>query len=187
VHLDRVFTCLKIIIMIKPYFDSPNDFISPSRWSSNGMKARKKPASLNFERYAAEGNRFIKEVAQELGTDRSRAARITRAILHAIRDRLPANEAIEFAQGLPMALKGIFIDRYDISKTPIRIRDKRVFVEFIRRKAGQTAAIDFPGSKSVVTALHAFFSVLERNMSYGQVHQLKQLLNSELVDLIEDY
>jgi uncharacterized protein (DUF2267 family) len=172
---------------MKSYSYSPNSFVSLSRWNLNSTINKNRHASLNFERYAAEGNRFIKEVARELDTDRSRAARITRAILHAIRDRLPANEAIEFAQGLPMALKGVFIDRYDISKTPIRIRDKRVFVEFIRRKAGPTVSIDFPGPKSVVSALQGFFSVLERNMSYGQVHQLKQLLNRELVDLIENY
>jgi uncharacterized protein (DUF2267 family) len=143
--------------------------------------------SMNFERYAAEGNRFVNEVAQELGTDRNRAARITRVILHAIRDRLPADDAIEFAQGLPIALKGIYLDRYDISKTPIRIRDKRVFIEFIRRKAGGTASIDFPNARSVIRAFQAVFVVLEYNMNYGQTDQIKKLLNRELVDLLEDH
>lgn len=155
-------------------------------WKRNGSHINK-PKSMNFERYAAEGNRFINEVARELGTDRAQAARITRAVLHAIRDRLPPDDAIEFAQGLPMVLKGIYIDRYDISKTPLRIRDKRVFIEFIRRKAGLTAFIDFPGQQSVIRALQAVFYVLQRNMSYGQVEQIKQLLNRELVELIENY
>jgi uncharacterized protein (DUF2267 family) len=141
--------------------------------------------SMNFERYAAEGNRFVNEVANELQTDRAQAARITRAVLHAIRDRLPPGDAIEFAQGLPMVLKGVYFDRYDLSGKPLRIRDKHVFIEFVRRKAGTTMFVDFPGQRSVIQALQAVFYVLKRNMSYGQIHQLRQLLNRELLALME--
>ena len=143
------------------------------------------PKSMNFERYAAEGNRFIKDVARELGTDRDHAARVTRAVLHAIRDRLPPNDAIEFAQGLPMILNGIYLDQYDISQSPLRIRDKRVFIAFIRKKAGLTAFIDFPGSLSVIKALRAVFFVLEQTMSPGQIRHIKRLLNRELLELLE--
>lgn len=148
---------------------------------------RHKPRSMNFEEYAGEGNRIINKVAMDLGADRNSAARITRAVLHAVRDRLPADDAIQFAQGLPMALKGVFIDRYDVSRTPVVIRSRREFIEFVRSKAGVSAPADFPTPQSVVDALKSVFFVLERNMSYGQVRQIKKLLNIELVDLINGY
>ena len=45
---------------------------------------------MNFEKYVATGNAFIKEVAQELGNpdDKNRAMRVTRAVIHALRNRL---------------------------------------------------------------------------------------------------
>ena len=153
--------------------------------STNG--SRKKHKSLNFEEYASEGNRIINEVAQILRTDRNRAARILRSVLHAIRDRIPADDAIEFAQGLPMALKVVFIDGYDISSTPVRIRNREKVIDFIYGKEGTTSQIDFPNRKSVADALHGVFTVLELNMDFGQVQQIKNLMNNDLVDLIEGY
>jgi uncharacterized protein (DUF2267 family) len=142
---------------------------------------------MNFESYASEGNRFIKDVAYELGVDRNQALRVTRAVLHAIRDRMSPDDAIQFAQGLPMALKGIYIDQYDISRTPVIIRRGEKFLDFVRSKAGMSAPADFPTRQSVVNALQAVFRVLESIMDYGQVEQVKHILNLEIVELIEGY
>jgi uncharacterized protein (DUF2267 family) len=141
--------------------------------------------SMNFEAYAAEGNRFIKEVAYELGVDRNRAARITRSVLHAIRDRISPDDAIQFAQGLPMALKGIFIDQYDISITPIAIRNPNDFTDFIFSKDGKAAHSDFPTRDHVIDALKGVFNILEKNMEYGQVQQIKHMFNMEILELID--
>lgn len=165
------------------------NYAPPGRAYRRVIQRRKKksPRSVNFEEYAGEGNRFIKEVAYELGTDRDRAARITRAILHAVRDRLPPDDAVQFAQGLPMALKGIYFDQYDISKTPVIIRGRERFIDFVCSKDQFTAAYDFPNRQSVQEALRAVFFVLENNMDFGQVDQIKKLMNKEIVNMIEGY
>jgi uncharacterized protein (DUF2267 family) len=147
---------------------------------------RRKPRSLNFEAYAGEANHFINEVAIELGTDRDRAARVTRAVLHALRDRLPPDDAIEFAQGLPMALKAVFIDQYDLSKAPVVIRSPKKFLEYIYHKDGLAAPADFEDKEAIIDGLQAVFTVLQHHMSYGQVEQIKKMLNVEIVALIED-
>ena len=141
--------------------------------------------AMNFERYAAEGNHFINQVAAELDVDRNRASRITRAVLHALRDRIPPNDAVEFAQGLPMALKGIFFDRYDLSDVPVIIRHPDAFFDFICSKDGDSAYRDFPDRQAVEEALRAVFRVLERTMDYGQVKQVKHMMNREIVSLID--
>jgi uncharacterized protein (DUF2267 family) len=151
------------------------------------LERRKKIKSLNFEEYVAEGNRFIHEVAEELKTNRHHAARIVRAVLHAVRDRLPANDSIEFAQGLPMALKSVWLDQYDISKTPVIIRHKEEFLDYIYDKDEPTSFADFPDAGSIEEGLQAVFFVLENHMSAGQVRQLKNMLNKEIVELIDDY
>lgn len=166
----------------KNTIDTPS--LNRSPLNMQGRHSRHKPKPLNFEAYASQGNHFIYEVAKELGTNRDYAARITRAVLHAVRDRLPPDDAIQFAQGLPMALKGVFIDQYDISITPVLIRNRKKFIDFVRTKAGVSSRVDFPDPESVEEAMRAVFYVLERTMSYGQVHQVKNALNTELVDMI---
>lgn len=174
-------------------------YMYPSQWgdiNEYNYKATKSPdkrfyrvtnpmRSMNFERYAAEGNRFINEIAYELGVDRNRAARITRAVLHAIRDRIPPDDAIQFAQGLPMAIKGVFIDRYDMSITPVAIRHADDFINFIYNKNGSASYVDFPEKRHVIEALRGVFRVLERNMDYGQVEQIKHMFNTEIYEMID--
>lgn len=145
----------------------------------------KKSHSLNFQKYAVEGNRFINEVAAKLKCDRNTAARVTRAVLQAVRDRLPVDDAIEFAQGLPMALKGLFIDQYDVSRAPVLIRNSEDFINFVRLKNRFSAITDFHSPYDVIRALHAVFYVLERHMDLGQVQQIKGLLPKDIVHLIE--
>lgn len=138
---------------------------------------------MNFEEYASDGNRIINEVSHEIGCDRNSAARIFKAVLHAVRDRLPASDAIEFAQGLPMVLKGVFIDQYDMSSAPVVIRHVGDFIDFVRSK-NRAADIDFPDDRSSIHCIKAVFRVLERNMDPGQVEQIKYMINQEVRDLL---
>jgi uncharacterized protein (DUF2267 family) len=144
-----------------------------------------KPHSLNFNKYASDGNRFVNDVANKLNCDRSTAGRVTRAVLQAVRDRLPVDDAIEFAQGLPMALKGVFIDQYNISRTPVMIRHASDFINFVRLKNRFSAVADFHSPYDVIRAIHAVFFVLEKHMELGQVQQIKRVLPLEIVHLID--
>lgn len=150
-----------------------------------GNNRRNRTRSMNFEDYAAEANRFINEVAHEIGCDRNAAGRITRAVLHALRDRLPADDAVQFAQGLPMALRGVYFDQYDISKTPVLIRSVPAFLEYIRDKNRFSAIVDFPSPQDVVHGLQAVFRVLSRNMDWGQVEQVIHLLPKNIAHLVD--
>lgn len=154
-------------------------------WESPDEASRRKMRSMNFEDYAAEANRFINEVAGEIGCDRNTAARVTRAVLHAVRDRLPADDAVQFAQGLPMALRGVYFDQYDISRTPVLIRNVPAFLEYIREKDRFSAIADFPSPQDVVYSLQAVFRVLSRNMDWGQVSQVIRLLPKSIAQLID--
>ena len=140
--------------------------------------------TMNFEKYAAEGNHFINLVAGELGADRNTAARITRAVLHAVRDRIPADDAVQFAQGLPMAIKGVFFDQYDLSRVPVVIRHPRDFIAYVRYMDGGLWSSDMRNENDVEDAIAAVFRVLERTMDYGQVEQIKRTFNEELAYLL---
>lgn len=139
--------------------------------------------SLNFEKYASDANYFVHQVADELDIDRNSAARITRAVLHAVRDRIPPVDAVQFAQGLPMALKGVFFDQYDVSHVPVLLRHPGEFIDYVCYKDGRSAVRDFPYREFVEDAIAAVFRVLERNMDYGQVEQIKRMMNTEIAYL----
>jgi len=146
---------------------------------------RKRAGSAHFEKYAEEGNRFINEVANELGiNDRRQALRVTKAVLHAVRDRLPATDSIEFAQGLPLVLKGVYFDQYDISKTPVSIKSSEEFIDFIREKDRFGAINDFQSPREVVSCLRTVFRVLEHRLDRGQVEQIAAQLPKDIVRLI---
>lgn len=140
--------------------------------------------SLNFEKYAAEGNHFLNEVAHELDCDRNYAARVTRAVLHAVRDRIPPDDAVQFAQGLPMAIKAVYFDQYNLSQVPVVIRHPEDFIDFVRYKDGESGRRDFPDNTDVEDAIAAVFRVLERHMDYGQVEQIKRVFNDEMAYLL---
>ena len=142
---------------------------------------------MTLEHYAAQGNRLIHELSYELGCDKKKAFRVFRSVLHALRDRMPPDDAIEFSQGLPLIMKGVFMDQYDLSRTPVRIRRADDFLHFIYLKAGRAAPLDFPDKQSVKYALSAVFFVLENHMDFGQISRAKNLLNRELVDMIEEF
>lgn len=142
---------------------------------------------MNFEKYANEGNHFIYEVMEALNTTNGpKAGRITRAVLHAIRDRIPPIDAIQLGQQLPMAIKGIYFDQYSITGKPVVIRNKKRFLNFIKDHDGVSANRDFLSYEEVVDALQAVFLVLENHISPGQVHQLRNLLHREIIELIEE-
>lgn len=158
------------------------DYRRLPRPGQNGSTTKR--GSLNFDRFAAEGNRFINEVALELDVNRNSAARITRAVLHAVRDRLAPDDAVQFAQGLPMALKGVYFDQYDISDTPVIIRHADEFIDYVVGKNKLSADADFPNDEAVIEALRAVFRVLEAHMDEGQVREVKILVGKEIRNLL---
>jgi uncharacterized protein (DUF2267 family) len=167
------------------FIDSVNVDFLPGNLVTSRKRSRGK-RSPNFGKYVEGANRFVHEVAAELGiTDGHQALRITKAVLQAVRDRLQPDDAIQFAQGLPMMIKAIYFDQYDISKTPVLITDAEEFLGFVREKDRFGAIEDFRSPMDVVLAMQAVFHVLENNMDYGQVEQVKAELPAEIQALLD--
>ena len=158
------------------------------RYNKNNSHERDRGRKLHFEKFAEDAHHFVREVAIEMQSDNlQKALRITKAVLHALRDRLPADSAIEFGQGLPMLIKGIYFDQYDVSETPVIIRSQQGFIDFVREKNAQMADVDFLDPQDVIIALQSVFAVLENTLDYYQVKQVKQQLPKEIQHLIDVY
>ncbi|HOX40564.1 MAG TPA: DUF2267 domain-containing protein [bacterium] len=56
-----------------------------------------------------------------------------RVLLHAIRDRLPINEAIQLSSSFPLLIKGVYFDGWD-PKEKLEKLNKAEFIERLRRQ-----------------------------------------------------
>ncbi|EJL32998.1 hypothetical protein PMI01_02327 [Caulobacter sp. AP07] len=94
-----------------------------------------------FDTTVQETNAWLKAIASELGPcDRHQAYLGARATLHALRDRLTPDPAMNFAAQLPMLLRGMFTEGWRPSQTPTL--DRRLD-EFLAR-IEETLPPDFP-------------------------------------------
>ncbi len=121
---------------------------------------------------------WLDEIMKELGTDdRHRAYLALRGTLHALRDRLNADEAAQLAAQLPVLIRGIYYEGWDPSKTPVKIRHKEAFLERIAREFTQEPDLD---AEAVARAV---FKTLERHITPGEIEDIQRMLPKELREL----
>ena len=74
--------------------------------------------ALNFNKFAADGNEFIKLLARELGypKDLKRASRVLRSVLHAFRNQLTIEESVQLIAQFPMFLKAVYVQNWTLHK-----------------------------------------------------------------------
>ncbi len=149
---------------------------------------------MKFEKYVATGNAFIKEVAQELTgkpreeiteSDKERAARVTKTVLHALRNRLMPEEFLDLIAQLPMCIKAVAIDGWKIDKTPEKIKHVDEWVEEVWNEDGRVAPRDFGSREEAKEAIKAVLRVIKRHVSEGEIKDVEAELPEELKEFIE--
>lgn len=142
--------------------------------------------TFHFEKYASKGNEIVKQVAQALGdpdgTDR--AASILRSVLHALRNVMIPEEAVQFMGQLPLVLKGVFVDGWDLQQKK-KVRNMQDFLEEAREAAGNAAAKDFGNDQEATRTIKEVINVLRLHFSEGQVEHTKDVLPKHLQELFE--
>ena len=82
-----------------------------------------------LEKSEQETNLWLNEIGQRLDTlDRRKAFNALRATLHAVRDRVGADNAVHLAAQLPLLIRGLFFENWRPSETPTREREKATFL-----------------------------------------------------------
>jgi uncharacterized protein (DUF2267 family) len=132
----------------------------------------------NLDNSIDKANAWLAEVAEEFGTeDRRFAYRVTRAWLHALRDRLPVTIAAHFAAQLPELLRGVFYDGWNPSRVPVKY-GRAGYASRFARDAGIHAA-DVPRIASLVTR------TVRRHVSGGALDEALGAMPQELRQLVE--
>lgn len=100
--------------------------------------------------------------------DRPKAYHAMRAVLHALRDRLPINEAAHLGAQLPMVVRGFYYEGWRPTGKPSKARTVENFLEPI----GYEFRLEQQVDPEQVT--RAVFAVLAKHVSQGEIEDVKR-------------
>ena len=122
---------------------------------------------------------WLDELMQDLHWDgeRQRAYQALRAVLHALRDRLPVENTAHLAAQLPMLVRGFYYEGWAPSRTPVREHTAQAFLNHV------SEAFQLDGHEVALGITQAVFGVLSRHISDGEVEKVKKVLPKGIREL----
>ena len=132
-----------------------------------------------FNRTLEQSHEWLLDLMDQLGwTDEHRAQRALKAVLHALRDRLTVNEAVQLGSQLPVLIRGYYYEGWKPAGKPLKERHMDEFLGHI-----DAAFRDEAVEADLV--VRAVFSLLSSRVSRGEIEDVLQILPKELKELWE--
>jgi uncharacterized protein (DUF2267 family) len=100
-----------------------------------------------------------------------------RTVLHALRDRLTVEEAVQLGAQLPMLIRGFYYEGWTLKGKPHRERHKEDFLGHIEQAFKDDVTVN------ANHVCRAVFRVLVRHTSKGEIEDIKHLLPKALQEL----
>lgn len=121
---------------------------------------------------------WLNSLSEDLGWhDKARAYMLLRATLHALRDFLTVNEAVDLAAQLPVLLRGVYYEGWIPAKTPAHPRGKEAFLARV-----EAPFVNAPLEESEDCVV-AVFDLMRRRLSAGELGQVAHALRKPLREL----
>jgi uncharacterized protein (DUF2267 family) len=115
-------------------------------------------------------NLWLKDLMARRGTDDRHLAYLAlRATLHALRDRLPVNEAAHLGAQLPMLIRGLYYQGWHPADKPLREHAEEAFLAHVK---AESHALGFEPEPAV----QAVFGLLARRVTAGEIDDVKSVL-----------
>lgn len=131
-----------------------------------------------FDNTLQKTNTWLKEIMDELSIeDRHLAYEALRVTLHALRDRLPVDEAAHLGAQLPMLIRGIYYEGWHPAGKPHKA-DLGEFLVSIRTHVGR--GLGEPDPRQVARAV---FRVMELHVTPGELEDVKHCLPRDFREL----
>lgn len=125
-----------------------------------------------------ETNIWLKGVEEQVQLEnRQQAYSALRAVLHALRDRLPPDVAIKLGAQLPILIRGVYYEGWHAAGTPTRERRVEEFVEHVWSELPQ----QFPADALTVT--RGVFEILSEQLDAGGFEKVMHHLPAALREL----
>jgi uncharacterized protein (DUF2267 family) len=131
-----------------------------------------------FDRSLEKASVILDEIREALGTASVDEAYLAlRATLHALRDRLAVNEAVQLAAQLPLVLKGVYYDGWQPAKTPHATHRAEEFL-------AEVAAPFRWHPRDAESMVRSTLAVIARHVSEGEMLQVKRSLPKDIQTLL---
>lgn len=131
-----------------------------------------------FDRTLQESNAWLGNLMDRLYTDDRHTAYVfLRATLHALRDRIGAENAAHLGAQLPMLLRGLFYEGWHMAGTPTTEHTAQEFLDRVRHELPPTLGRD------VERGARAVFGVMGEKIEPGEITKLVGVLPAELREL----
>jgi uncharacterized protein (DUF2267 family) len=127
-----------------------------------------------FDTELHEANRWIRQIADRLDGDDAVAKRALRGVLHALRDRIGADNAVHLAAQLPVVIRGMFFEGWRPHEPQSKERHKLDFLVHVDE------AIGLAENPEPLPAVRAVFHVLWEQIDPGEGAKLMRMLPAEL-------
>jgi uncharacterized protein (DUF2267 family) len=128
-----------------------------------------------FDRTLQKTHAWLGGINREMGwKDHEKGYVALRAVLHALRDRLPPDEAVDLAAQLPMLIRGFYYEGWHPAGKPLKYRHKGPFLEQVRREAPAV------GEAEVERAVTAVFHRLSSEIDDGEVEDVRSAMPEEI-------
>lgn len=140
---------------------------------------------ININKYTAEANRFVNEVAAELGdvSDLETAGRVTVAVFHTLRDKLSTEESFHLIAQLPTLLKGVYVDGWDPGKEVDRSGSLQDFINDLRAHDLLGSTRGLRDEEQAARNFRSVIRVLSHSVSEGEMRHLRQQLPGTVGEL----
>lgn len=121
---------------------------------------------------------WLNDVMDTIGwQDKHRAYHALRVVLHALRDRLPVDQAIALGAQLPMLVRGFYYEGWHPGGKPVKERRKDAFLAHIAAAFKDDPEID---AEEITRAV---FQVVVKHVTPGEIDHIKMALPGEIRSL----
>jgi uncharacterized protein (DUF2267 family) len=149
------------------------------RYKLVGRGLRRKTTPALFDGTLQKTQIWLNDIMAELDWENKpeKAYFALRTVLHALRDRLTVEEAVQLGAQLPMLVRGFYYEGWTLTGKPHKERHKEEFLAHIKDA--------FKGDVTVrpESIVRAVFRVLELHTSDGEIAEVKNLLPKALHEL----
>lgn len=130
-----------------------------------------------FTQAAQQAQQWVNELADDLNWDERRAYHLLRSVLHALRDWLSTEEMTDLSAQLPVLLRGIYFEGWNLLRSHAEDRSKEAFVKRVEDDFRDDLIYDADA------AIAAVFRLLERHISEGEILQVRNSMKKPLRNL----
>jgi uncharacterized protein (DUF2267 family) len=120
---------------------------------------------------------WLDEIMETTGPDRQVAWHLLRAVLHALRDRLPIGLMAHLGAQLPLLVRGVYYDQWNVSEEHLKQRSREEFLDRVAQELKGTRPVN------VVDGVRTVFQVLNHHVEPGQVQKVRDALPEPVREL----